>query len=360
METELAALKRAGHEVQLFSLNNDDLSHSAWENIRSAARVATHVGRGPWRELSRFAPDVVHVHNLFPNYGRNWIKRLRVPIVHTVHNFRPLCAAGTLYRDGRSCHDCLEGSSWNAVRHACYEDSRIASAPLALATMSPLSDPLLSSADALVMLSPRQLQIYRRIGIPPNRLHLIPPFLPAHLDPGLRPSVPTRDWIFVGRLDPDKGVRELVVKWPEDEELVLVGDGPLRSVLEALERPHVEFVGQVDRKQAIRYIRGSKGLIVPSKTYETFGLSYLEALACGVPVVTLGDNSVADRVREESTGVVGSWDEDLSAILARVRQDPSRRRFQRAVFERRYSEKVGVARLEKLYRGLLSRRTSNR
>ena len=75
--------------------------------LEAAATVATGLGPSPIEQLRRFRPDVVHVHNLFPNFGKRWLRTWDGPMVATMHNYRPICPAATLFRDGRVCRDCL-------------------------------------------------------------------------------------------------------------------------------------------------------------------------------------------------------------------------------------------------------------
>src|SRR4051812_31099182 len=71
--------------------------------LGAAFAVASGYGASPLSALSRFKPDVVHVHNLFPNWAWRWLNEWDGPLVATLHNFRPLCAAGTLFRDDHNC-----------------------------------------------------------------------------------------------------------------------------------------------------------------------------------------------------------------------------------------------------------------
>src|SRR5208282_5244975 len=52
-----------------------------------------------------------------------------VRVVQTLHNFRLLCANAQLFRDGRTCEECLgKAIAWPGVRHKCYRAKRSASA----------------------------------------------------------------------------------------------------------------------------------------------------------------------------------------------------------------------------------------
>ncbi len=54
--------------------------------------------------------------------------------MQTLHNYRLVCPAATLFRDGHTCEECIEHTLWQGVRYGCYRNSRLATS--AVATMS--------------------------------------------------------------------------------------------------------------------------------------------------------------------------------------------------------------------------------
>jgi hypothetical protein len=136
---EQALLKDRGHETRLFSVSvsNDDIVGflpklvAAWQTPYSPGAKARLTG-----EIASFAPDIVHVHNFFPLLTPAVYDACRdagVPVVQTLHNYRTICAAALLMRDGKPCEDCIRGTPYQAVFHGCYRGSRLGS--LAVARM---------------------------------------------------------------------------------------------------------------------------------------------------------------------------------------------------------------------------------
>ena len=83
---------------------------------------------------------------------------------------------------------------------------------------------------------------------------------------------------------------EKVLKEYDNVKLLVVGDGPEKENLMNLAKElsissNIEFVGAVDRKSLNKYINKADAFVLPSK-YETFGIAYIEALACGLPIIT--------------------------------------------------------------------------
>ena len=354
VEAEVAALRRAGHEVALVAARTDDLEREPLYGIRAAARVATGLGRSPLGQLRRLRPDVVHVHNLFPNFGRRWAAELDVPLVATLHNFRPVCASGILYRGGEICTLCPDGDRFAGLRHRCYRGSAAATLPLAWANRrGPAVDPLLARADRLVMLSELAVEQLARVGIDRRKVVLWSNFLPDDLDPGPTPPQAAPDgWLYVGRLAEEKGIGLLARTWPRGRALRIVGEGPaadeVRRAMDA--NSSIEALGRRSREEVVALMQGSLGLVVPSRWFEAFPLVYAEAMAAGLPVLAWRPNAVAERVTADGTGAATSWGENLGPVLdaaeAEVRSLLARCR---AVFEQRYGETAYVARATALY-----------
>jgi glycosyltransferase involved in cell wall biosynthesis len=115
---------------------------------------------------------------------------------------------------------------------------------------------------------------------------------------------------FLGRLDEEKGVRELAsvaAELPEDVTFRFIGDGDLRDWLEAelaaeTERGQVELTGWVDHDDVPDQLNDLSLLVLPSQPTEGLPTTILEALACGTPVLASPVSGVPDVVREGETG----------------------------------------------------------
>lgn len=356
VDAEVEALRRAGHDARTAGVRNDEMALRPLHTLRAAATVASGYGISPLPSPAEFAPDVVHVHNLFPYLGERWLRRLQVPLLATLHNYRPLCANGYLFRDGQVCTRCPDGRPWSSVRYGCYRSSRVASVPLAIATSRGPADPLLRRAAALLVLSERARQVYLKAGVPATKLVRDWHFVPDHL--AAQPTGEHGDaWLYVGRLTPEKGIDRLLAEWPADRRLVVVGDGPLRPRLDALAAgKQVTFRGSISRAEVIDELRRAMGLVVPSLWYETFGMGYIEALSVGLPVLAYPPNVVADAVERDGTGVVAQWGATARALAQADERFGQLRPRCRTVFEQRYSEQAWADRRTRLLERLVRER----
>ena len=217
MAHEARILRAAGHDVdQLVQPASEDLGLSAVRAglkavyNREAAREVRH-------RVETSAPDVVHVHSPFPLMSPAVFRVARaagVPAVTTLHSYRFSCVVGTCLRDGAVCEDCV-GSRLKlaGVRHACYHQSRPATAALTLSLGVHRAlgtfETCVSRYLALTSFS-RDLMV--RDGFPPERVVVKPNSVTDH---GFRPTAAAgeRRVVFAARLVEEKGVRTLLSAW---------------------------------------------------------------------------------------------------------------------------------------------------
>jgi glycosyltransferase involved in cell wall biosynthesis len=134
-----------------------------------------------------------------------------------------------------------------------------------------------------------------------------------------------------------------------NRRLVIIGGGPMLEELRAKSGPNVELLGSVSRDRIIERLSQARSLILPG--VEDFGITPLEAMALGTPVVALGEGGVLDSVNEGVTGIffkaaevealrraldeVESRAWDRAAIRARAAE------FSRAHFDARFAAALG-------------------
>ncbi|AGB01520.1 glycosyltransferase family 4 protein [Methanoregula formicica] len=145
-----------------------------------------------------------------------------------------------------------------------------------------------------------------------------------HLN-AITPAQESTDIIFVGRLIREKNADLLVqaihllVKEFPGIRLTIIGDGPERNAIAtqvtnlSLEK-HVRMYGFIqDHDEVIAKMKAAKVFVLPSSR-EGFGIAALEALGCGLPVVTIRHpaNAVCDLISEENGFVCSPSPEDLA------------------------------------------------
>lgn len=345
VDSQVAALRSAGAQVHLLARRTSALAARPAYPLEAAVAVATGHGHDPSAWIARTGVDVVHVHNLFPNFGRRWLRGLDVPVVVTLHNYRAVCASGNLFRDGHVCEDCLTRPS-SGLRHGCYRGSRLATLPLTLGQGGFRRD-VLERAAAVTVLSPVQAATCVAAGVPADRIVEVPNFVPDALDPGRGDG--GEQWVFVGRLTADKGIAAVCREWPAELPLRVVGTGPEQErAMRFGQGKRIEFVGNRPRTEVLATLRRARGLVFASRWRDPFGLVHAEALAAGTPVLSVGPTAASELIGREGCGIVA---DELTAELVSAAHDrfPALRDRARAVFDRWYTERSHVERLRAVY-----------
>jgi N-acetyl-alpha-D-glucosaminyl L-malate synthase BshA len=117
--------------------------------------------------------------------------------------------------------------------------------------------------------------------------------------------------------------------------LMLIGDGPDRSIAEYLAREHhiqdrVHFIGKQDNVNELLPLADL--MLMPSEM-ESFGLAALEAMACGVPSISTDVGGVPELIEDGHNGLlfgVGDVDSMSAAAIALLRDEPRLRRMSEA------------------------------
>lgn len=361
VQMQANALAEAGQEVRVISRSTDAFINQPGYALASGITAATGVGPSPLKEINEFDPDIVHVHNLFPNWGDRWLEKLTYPLVATIHNFRPLCAAATLSLKGSPCELCPTKGSHHAVKNRCYQDSAIKSIPLAVASREPSSNRLLQNAAKLIYLSDEARRQFNKFIPEPldHRGSVIPNFsAPIAERVGTTASKPHKQpWLFAGRLSAEKGIIQLLKAWPKGTPLIVAGSGPLAAdAQQVAQHKDVTFLGQVPRDEVAVLMGESMGLVFPSVCMENSPLTLIEALGYGLPVVAKSGNAAAEVIQSYDAGRVFDDFDDLPAALRQAEDSNlTLKKNARILFDDKFTKSRWLEKTLEVYRCLLTR-----
>jgi len=359
-EAETRLLLEGGVNVRTHAVRNDVIEEQGRARTAMQTIWNSRAARDLAEIVRRERVDVVHFHNTFPLISPAAYRAVRArgaAVVQTLHNYRLACVNGVLYRDGRVCVSCVGRGPWSGVRHACYRGSRAGSAVAAtmLATHRLLGT-YARHVDRYVALTEFSRDQLAQAGLPHERITVKPNFLPD--DPGAG-SGEGGYALFVGRLTPEKGLGTLLSAWRDGSPgvpLRIVGTGPMEGEVAAAaqETPGVEFLGRLERARVLDLMRGAGVLVFPSEWYETFGLTIIEAYACGTPVVASDIGSPVSLVKHGVTGRHFRTGDagDLAAQVRAVVTSPDLPRYRqeaRRAYEEAFTPEEGYRRLMCVY-----------
>ncbi|MGC8873659.1 MAG: glycosyltransferase [Chloroflexia bacterium] len=322
-------LGRRGIAVDVFTRSQDPfVPRVRWfgENAR-----VVHVAAGPEAPLDK--NELWRYTNAFVSAVRRFAAQegVRYDLLHS-HYWLSALVAQELQRSGWKTPNVHMFHTLAAAKEAAGrpEDPRRIEAEREIA----------HSADALIAATlVEREQMIAYYNAPPERIHVIPPgvnlerFRPipvlearAHVGSPCQPCEESHMLLYVGRMDPLKGVedllralpyvvRDLPEDWPCHICLALIGgdaestDEALRQEMARLEQlkqslglaDFAIFLGRRDQDELPYYYSAADVCIVPSH-YESFGMVALESLACGTPVVASRVGGLATIIEDGVNG----------------------------------------------------------
>lgn len=316
------------------------------------------------QKIIEYRPDIVHFHNTFPLISPAVYYvclKYKLPMVQTLHNSRLICPAARFFRSGHLCTDCLGKSfPWPGVWHRCYHHSALQTFLVGLMSRWHFLCGLWTKKiSAFIVFTKFYKKLFYQWGIPQEKIFIKPHFIAD--DPGVRTEGPGTYALFVGRLGSDKGVKTLLDAWGSirDFPLWIAGDGEDKAFLEKYAQEkgmsNIKFLGNADRQQIFKLIKGSRFVIIPSEVAETFSLVAIEAFACGIPVLCSKIGGLTEIVEEGKTGQFFQ-PSDIEGLTAGIRyfinhlaEIEKMGQNARRVFEKKFSPDVNHRNLMDIY-----------
>jgi len=366
-----AALKQRGHEISF--IHFDTPAGGLGKNHEEAvSTLASGAGDNPEVALPYLVKSQVYT---IPSPGaqrelRESLERLQPDLVHASLTLSPL--------DFRLPDLCQQlGLPLVATFHPPFDAAlRNLSSGTQQLTYQ-LYAPSLARYNRVVVFSDLQADVLMRLGVPANRLAVIPNGVdPEQWAPSTMPEsaellelrqrfARQRVFLYMGRIATEKNVEALLRAWrlvqPKGCTLVVVGDGPVRQSLMQSYGPesNVHWWGhEPDQAKRVALLQLAEVFLLPSLV-EGLSLALLEAMASGTACVAT-DAGADGEVLEGGAGIVISTQgvtTQLRTLLPVLRDQPvltaelGRRARKRAL--ERYTLEHNIDQLEQLYAELV-------
>lgn len=353
-------LEKQGNEVRILTLS-PNLHSYVWKNVYYISSVSvgwlypnTRFKLLPahklMKELIEWHPDVVHSQCEFStyHYARKIASACHAPLVHTYH---------TVYED---------------YTHYFCPSRRLGRRLVAWFTRR-----VLKRTDCVIAPSAKVSSLL-------TNYHVKTPteVVPTGIDVERFAVNPSSEWIrlkrrmyglsennltllYIGRLAKEKNLTEVIDilrKYPDlPVKLLIVGDGPARNDLEESCLKYglgdkVIFTGMVPPDEVSRYYHLGD-VFVNASTSETQGLTYIEAMAAGLPLLCRKDSCLDGIVTDGETG----WQYTTSRQFARTAEklfyDPDLRRtmsWNARLASKKFSKAAFATKIETIYRHCLA------
>jgi len=313
-----------GHDVAVFSMDYPENFDTRWKHY-FPSEVKFEVGPGligtfartlGYGEVKRrfetmlddFKPEVVHVHNIHTQLSPVIVElahKRGIRTVWTIHDFKLLCPRYDCMRGGTElCEECFTDKS-RVLRYRCMKNSLPASLLAFLEAKKWSVKKLTEITDVFLCPSRFMASKMEKGGFPKEKITVMSNFIDVDKCAGDIATIRGDYYCYVGRLSHEKGVATLIkAAGSLPYRLVIVGDGPLRSELEAIASPNVGFVGFKSWDEIKKLVGNARFSVIPSEWYENNPLSVIEALSLGTPVIGANIGGIPELIDPATSGAV--------------------------------------------------------
>jgi glycosyltransferase involved in cell wall biosynthesis len=252
------------------------------------------------RLLHENRPDIAHLHNIYHQITPSIIpvlKRARVPVVMTLHDYKLICPNYSLFDGKAYCYRCRGRRFHRAAATRCRGGSFGKSLLLSIEAYWQRITRVYENVSFFLAPSRYIRDAFIEEGFAPERVVYLAPFV-ASDEPSAGPStetyahgdLPEKYVVYFGRLSAEKGLFTLLdaIGRLARVPLVLCGDGPLRKALEeeaSRTRVRIHFTGHLARPALDKVVSRATAAVLPSESPENAPYTVVEAMAMGIPVV---------------------------------------------------------------------------
>lgn len=342
--------------LNLYPLQEKD-THASWQKAAwqlidvynpHVAQVLGHIF-----EVEK--PDLIHIHKMRGFSGAVWpvsVAHCYGHVLQTCHDYESISPIGTLQGVVGNWAEAgaLPLRPYQVVRRALSRKIRAVTAPSKI-TLETITSKVFRSAQKHVIpnthnWSGEELDTFINISPESSRKEIV--------------------FLFMGRLEPEKGIRELcraftqAAKYYPNMQLAIAGWGSLEERLRAdySYASNIRFLGKVSGSVKKAMFQQASVLVMPSLIKEAFGIGVVEAYAFGKPVIASEIGGLPEIVKEGETGwLVPAGDiQALAERIKAVAENPSSLTLMSmACYEqaRRYTREAILDQYEQLYNSIM-------
>lgn len=281
--------------------------------------------------INKEKPDIAHIHNIYHQISPSilpLLKKQGIPLVMTVHDYKLVCPNYILYTKGSTCEKCRGKKYCQAFYNRCLKDSYLASALVSLEMhLHKFMKVYEKNIDLFITPSIFVKEKLVKFGMNSEKIIVLPHFIKSK---SISPEYNNGKYLlYAGRLKKEKGVNVLIeaMRSLPQVELRIAGSGPEEAELKNQARGlnSVKFVGHIPKSEIADIYRRSLAVVIPSRVWETFGLSAAESMAFGKPVIAAKMGALPELVENNKTGLLFESEnpEDLVQKLKFIVDNPA-------------------------------------
>jgi glycosyltransferase involved in cell wall biosynthesis len=274
--------------------------------------------------VDEFKPEVAHLHNVYHHLSASsflTLRKLKVPIVLTVHDVFPLCPNHSLLHGETLAEDLFKNKLYNCIRYKCIDNKFLPSLAGTLEAYYYRFAGIWKHVDRFICPSQFMADKLVEYGFPQNKVRVLKNSYELKYN-----VLPLGDKIvYLGRTHPEKGIKIFLQALTELREYraIVAGTGPadiwVNDFLGNNRLNNVERVGWVNGDAWKRVMGEAKVIVVPSIFLENCSVTILEALSYGRLVVATDRGGNPELIINGETGFLCK-PEDPKDLACAIRQ----------------------------------------
>jgi len=331
IEAQMKLLKANGHEIIDYFRSSEELEEMPNANIKAffSALYNPKSIKELIELIEKENPEVVHIHNLYPLISPailSVIKRMRIPIVMTVHNYRLLCPNGLFFNKGKICEKCTgKGKEIHCITNNC-EGSLLKSTGYALRNFwARKKNSYLDNVDMFLCLTEFQKDKLVANGYTSEKCEVLPNFYDKEIKQIDYNTVGRKYVAFVGRISPEKGILLLLEAAKKLPHIPFQLAGGMRNGYAAeLDIPeNVILKGMLDSKELSDFYQKARFFVSSSICYEGFPMVFPEAMAHKLPIIAPNMAGYPEIAEDRKNGLLFEPNnvDSLTAVIEKLWQN---------------------------------------
>lgn len=332
-------LEQVGHQVCFFSVaRKENISSPFSKYFISDTSKASKVkgflsyfyNKEAARKLEQLIlaekPDIAHSHLMWGCTAPaifKVLKKYKIPLVHTVHDYRMVCPAYTFTSGGSICEGCKGKHFYKCATKRCSKGSLLMSTVMAaeMYYRNAFYNPT-KNIDGLIYVSNFAKNIHVKYSPGFQKLQSMVLYnCTQKQDVGEK--VRKDYYLYYGRLSHEKGVEMVIEAFKQlpQTKLKIVGTGPIEKDLiqDAKGTNNIEFLGFKSGDELHQLVQGAQFVIVPSQWYENNPMTIVESYSFGTPVIGSDLGGIPEIIEESKTGYVFNHS-SLESLISTIKK----------------------------------------
>lgn len=306
-----------------YSLNNQSISLFDKFRVISSLFYRHDVYENLNKLINNYNYDAAIVMQFWGKLSPSVFKALNennLPYALRISDFGLICGSNTLLKNGHHSEDCIN-SSYSCIKNKCVSDSYLKSFINKVAQIYFAKK--YSKKIKYIFTCNNTKSIFQRAGHI-NESYVIPTFYPYEFIE--KKSFESKKIIFLGRVDSDKGLHNIIELIPDCEDInfEIWGNGPsqyiseLEKIASMRNNRNINMMGLAAKSDIPKIMKDSMFSIIPSAWHDNLPNSLIESLSNGVPVIAPNYGCFNEFISHKYNGFLYNSSDELKEIFNNI------------------------------------------